>query len=217
MKGLIYKDFCIVLRTCKISLIIIEIGLFGMMAVVTLANTDAPVYMLPVVFNIIFGMAMELFALSHDEQSGWLRQGFTMPLHRLECYHARIAMHFLCTAAMAVMGIFIALISALAFGEFTLAIFGWLFSAAGIGILVSSLTGICINALCIRLGLAKTGMIFSISWILFSLGCTADAFRTCFETDAASILTLTIVAVIALIVTSVLYVMGRKWIKEKEL
>ncbi len=217
MKGLIYKDLCVSLHAMKRVLIIAPILLFLVVAVVALGPGAEPViYTIPVIFCMIIGMSMLFVPIGQDENNGWLRQGFMMPVSRLDCYHARLLAHLLCTGCTAVMGIVVSLLSALVFGDLCLPVVGFTFAAAGGMVVLSAVLGICINALIIRLGMQKASILMMSVFILFQF-CMVSGMMESLLSNGNPIVWIVVLAAVIVLLTVVLYFMGRKWIQNKEL
>lgn len=217
MKGLLYKELCIGFRATKRIHIIAPILLFIVMAVTALGpGAEPPVYMIPPVFCTIIGMCMMLVTFGHDDASGWLRQGFMMPVTRLDCYHVKLLINLICTGCTAVIGIMISLISALIFGDMCPMTAGFIFAAGGGMLLVSMFIGTCLNALIIRLGMQKASFIFMITFITIQFLAISGVLGSLLSNVNLTAVSIALGAAVVMI-TVVLYCMGRKWILQKEL
>ncbi len=217
MKGLLHKELCISLRATKRILIIAPILLFIVMAVVAHGPGAEPaVYMIPTIFCMIIGMSMMLVTFGHDDASGWLRQGFMMPVTRIECYHAKLLLNLICTGCTAVAGILIALISALIFGDMCLLTAGFIFAAAGGMFLLSMIISICMNALIIRLGTQKASILLTTTFIILQF-CAISGVMGSLLSNINLIVCFIVLGLVVVLVTAVLYCLGRKWILQKEL
>ncbi|MBQ9111239.1 MAG: ABC-2 transporter permease [Oscillospiraceae bacterium] len=215
MKGLIYKDLCIGLRVTKHVLIVAPILLFIVMAITALGpGADPPMYMIPTIFCTLIGMCMMLTTAGQDQASDWFRQGFMMPVTRLQCYHAKLLLHLLCTGCTAVCGVMVSLLSALLFGDMCLKTAGFIFGAAGGMLLLSMVIGIWLNALIIRFGTQKASAMFMILFILFQFLTLTGLLESLLS---EGYLVLILICVGAMLMTAMMYCLGRKWIEQKEL
>ncbi len=220
MKGLIYKDLCITMHSMKHILIIAPILLFLVMTVVALGPGAEPIhYIIPVILCMIVSIIAILLPCGYDERSNWLKAAVTMTVTRLNCYHARLLIQLIWTGMTGVLGIATALLSALVYGDFSLAVVQVVLIAAGGMTLLSIIIGICSNALIIRLGAQKAGIIFWCFWMFFTLLMTYEGLRTHLAECSEETLYLFVgVIVMGLLGTTLLmYFLGRKWIQMKEL
>ncbi len=217
MKGLLWKELCVSLRAVKRILIVAPILLFIVMAVTALGPGAEPaMYMIPVVFCTIIGMCMMLVTFGHDDASGWLKLGFMMPVTRLDCYHVKLLLNLICTGCTAVEGMMIALISALIFGDMCPMTAGFIFAAGGGMLLVSTFIGTCLNSLIIRLGMQKASLIFMTTFIFLQFCGISGLLGSLLSNVNLTAVSIAIGAAVVLI-TVVLYCLGRKWILGKEL
>ena len=223
MKGLIYKDFCVIMHSMKRVLIIAPILLFLVMAAMAFAGVtnQPPAYMLPVVLCMAIGLGTVFSTYGFDEKSGWMRQAFISPVQRLAYYHAKLAINLIYVSGTAVIGIAVAVLSMLLFGGCSAESFAFVFGAAGGMFLLSMILSICCNALIIRLGVQKAFVIFMLIIVIgnmFNAGTVVGALILDPELLSDYIITLCLVlfGVLIIGVTVLLYFLGRRWIMRKE-
>lgn len=214
MKGLIYKDLCISLRATKYVLVIAPILLFLAMAIIALGlGAEPAMYMIPTVFCTLIGVCMMLTTAGQDEASKWLKQGFMMTVTRMECYHAKLLLHLLCTGCTAVIGVTVSMLSALVFGDMSLTTAGFIFGAAGGMCLLSIVIGIWINALIIRFGTQKASAMFMMVFFFFQFFALSGLMESLLSQQYRIIIS---IGVIVTLLTVLMYCLGRKWMQEKE-
>ncbi len=222
MKGLIYKDICVLLTMLKRLFIIIlamELLVLGIFALES--TTDPGMYTLPVILYMSMNFAIPFVPCTQDEQSGWFRQGFTLPVSRLDCYHARILVNLLITVFTAVVGIVVAVFYALLFNNCTAKVFGYIFAAAGVMLLISMIISICANALTIRMEVQKAVSLLLGNILIINLPTIFGLLGLLIENQGKDTVTVFIrlcilLGVIMLGLTVTLYCLGRKWIQKKE-
>ncbi len=223
MKGLIYKDLCVIMHSMKRVLIIAPILLFLVMAAMAFAGVtnQSPVYMLPVVLCMAIGLGTVFSTYGFDEKSGWMRQAFISPVQRLEYYHAKLAVNLLYVSGTAVIGIVVAVLSMLLFGGCSAESFAFVFGAAGGMFLFSMIFSICCNALIIRLGVQKAVMIFMLTIVIGNMLNTGTVLGALFmdlehQNESSIILWFVLFGVLIIGMTVLLYFLGRRWIMRKE-
>lgn len=222
MKGLIYKDFCVIMHSMKRVLIIAPILLFLVMAAMAFAGVtnQSPVYMLPVVFCMAIGLGTVFSTYGYDEKSGWMRQAFISPVQRLAYYHAKLAINLIYVSGTAVIGIAVAVLSMLLFGGCSAESFAFVFGAAGGMFLLSMILSICCNALIIRLGVQKTLILFMLFIMLVNIGGSGVLIISLIQDlermSANFIGGVILLGVLIIGMTVLLYFLGRRWIMRKE-
>lgn len=222
MKGLIYKDFCVIMHSMKRVLIIAPILLFLVMAAMAFAGVtnQSPVYMLPVVLCMAIGLGTVFSTYGYDEKSGWMRQAFISPVQRLAYYHAKLAINLIYVSGTAVIGIAVAVLSMLLFGGCSAESFAFVFGAAGGMFLLSMILSICCNALIIRLGVQKTLILLMLFIMLVNIGGSGVLIISLIQDlermSANFIGGVILLGVLIIGVTVLLYFLGRRWIMRKE-
>ncbi len=223
MKGLIYKDLCVIMHSMKRVLIIAPILFFTVMAVIRFGpGMETPTFGLPVVLCMCSGIGIMFAPSSQDEKSGWYKQGFMMPVNRLKFYHARILVHLICLCCSAVLGIVISMFSALICGQFCTEVLGWIFLPAAIMLLFAVIIGISCNALIIRLGVQKTLALVMLFIMLVSIGGSGLLIVSLIQdlrimsTNFNFISGIILLCVLIIGMTVLLYFLGRRWIMRKE-
>lgn len=222
MKGLIYKDICVILLTVKRLLIAIPIIQLFLLAVTALeSKTDSGIYMLPVITYMCMALTMPFAPYVQDEESDWFSQAFIMPVTRLDYYHAKILVNLLCTICTGLISIMISVISALIFGDCTPKVIGLIFAAAGVMLLISVIINICSNALIIRLGVEKAAKVIWGNILIVNLPTISGLLIPLLHDPNKEIITIIIrvsilLGIIVLGVTVLLYFLGREWIQNLE-
>ncbi|MBE6848674.1 MAG: ABC-2 transporter permease [Ruminococcus sp.] len=214
MKGLIYKDIMTELLAFRRMKFLALLCVIALPVIVSLAEDDLThIHRMPLLMCMVMGMMMINTCLSYDEQSGWMGFALTNPVSRTQYYHAKLLTHGINVCAGGLLGLVISILLTAVTGILTAGLLGEILVTFVLQFLCFFLIGIINVPLAIKFG-AQRSYTFMMLFLAILGGIIAALF---FARNQDLQLILPIEAVLLIGAFSTMYLLGRKWIKEKEL
>ncbi|MBQ9111238.1 MAG: ABC-2 transporter permease [Oscillospiraceae bacterium] len=222
MKGLVFKDLITELHELRRMAVFLLVFAFGMPILFSASSGDwSDVYGMPLTMCSVLGMVIINNAFAYDEKSGWMQYALVNPVSRMQYYHAKLLTHAINTITGSVLGLAVSSLLAAVTGQMTLSLFGQLLAQAGATAAALCLIGIWIIPLFLKYGVQKgTFMVMLIfigvailctGLVMISFGSMANPFA-----EGAPLWTPILLVLIVLGSFVTLYLLGRKWMGEKE-
>lgn len=216
MKGLVYKDLMTELHELKRMWLFLLIFLIGFPFIMHTAGDDpSDIYGMPMTMCTVMGMAMINTSFGYDERSGWMQYALTNPLSRIQYYHAKFLTHAVNVLFGSVAGLVIGTLLAGVTGQLTLTGFGVMLAGSALTAVALFLVGILFVPLMLKFGVQKGALIMMLVFLAIGGSCAALIMALLTLNDSP-LFVAPIVAVLALGVFITMYLLGRKWILEKE-
>ncbi len=213
MKGLVYKDLMTEAHELKRMWIFLLVFLIGF-PILTAASSEDPseLYGMPMTMCSVMGMVMINNAFGYDERSNWMQYALTNPVSRIQYYHAKLLTHAANVLCGSAAGLVVGMILAGVTGQLTLAVFGDLLATSGLTALGVCLVGIILVPLMLKFGVQKAAFVMLLLFaVLVGIG-SAIVIGSDYNLPIA----ISVIAVLAVGAFITLYLLGRKWMLEKE-
>lgn len=216
MKGLIYKDLIMELHELKRMWLFLLIFLIGF-PFIMFGTSDDPseIYNISMVMCTVMGMVMINNSFGYDERSGWMQYALTNPVSRMQYYHAKFVTHAVNVFCGCAAGLVVGSILAGVTGQLTLSVFGEMLAASGLSALAVCLVGVIFVPLMLKFGVQKTALILMVVFLALA-GVSAALVIGLLTISDSLLFIIPIVAVFALGVFITMYLLGRKWMLERE-
>lgn len=211
MKGLIYKDITVGLNDLRRYWLLLLILFITMpLAFAWIQDDTSRIYECPILFTVSIPLGILSSAFGYDEKCGWMKHAMTSPIHRIQYYHAKILTTLVAMAGSGILGFLLSVTFSAVTGILTWEVF---IEILGLSLVIAPIFGFGWS-FCIPF-ILKFGMTKGLCVFLFSLIAFMIVFIIALLTfDDISLLLLLILGILFLVG---LYLLGRKWIKEKEL
>ncbi len=222
MKGLVCKDLMTIGHELHRALLFMLIFVLGMPILFAVTSGEMEqVYSMPLAMCPVLGMVMINNTFGYDEKSGWMQYALTNPLSRMQYYHAKFLTHIVNVIIGCTVGLAVSTVLSAVTKQLTLLLLGRLLAQAGAMAVALSLIGLWIIPMYLKFGVQKGAVMVMMVFIgiaalstgLIVLGgeSTSDPFST-------ELPLWTPVLLVALVLGSfiTLYLLGRKWMMEKE-
>lgn len=222
MKGLVYKDLVTELHELRRMAVFLLVFAFGMPILFSVSSGDwSEVYGMPLTMCSVLGMVMINNVFAYDEKSGWMQYALVNPVSRMQYYHAKLLTHVVNTVSGCILGLVVSSLLAAVTGQMTLSLFGQLLAQAGATAAALCVIGTWIIPLFLKYGVQRgTFMVLLVS---IGIGAICLGLVTLgFELDTNQYSTdppiWAAVLIAGVVVSSfiTLYLLGRKWMREKE-
>ncbi len=213
MKGLVYKDLMTEAHELKRMWIFLLVFLIGF-PILTAASSEDPseLYGMPMTMCSVMGMVMINTSFGYDERSNWMQYALTNPVSRIQYYHAKLLTHLVNVLCGSGAGLVVGMILAGATGQLTLPVLGEMLATSGLTTLAVCLVGILFVPLMLKFGVQKGAFVVMLLFTaLVGIG-TAVVIGS----DENLLVVVPVIAVLAVGAFITLYLLGRKWILEKE-
>lgn len=222
MKGLVYKDLITELHELRRMAVFLLVFAFGMPILFSVSSGDwSEVYGMPLTMCSVLGMVMINNVFAYDEKSGWMQYALVNPVSRMQYYHAKFLTHVFNTITGSVLGLAVSSLLAAVTGQMTLSLFGQLLAQAGATAAAFCVIGTWIIPLFLKYGVQKGAFMVMLIFIgvailctglvMISLGSMTNPFA-----EGAPLWTPIMLVLIVLGSFVTLYLLGRKWMGEKE-
>ncbi|MBQ8012000.1 MAG: ABC-2 transporter permease [Oscillospiraceae bacterium] len=222
MKGLVFKDLITELHELRRMAVFLLVFAFGMPILFSASSGDwSEVYGMPLTMCSVLGMVIINNAFAYDEKSGWMQYALVNPVSRMQYYHAKFLTHAINTITGSVLGLAVSSLLAAVTGQMTLSLFGQLLAQTGATAAALCVIGTWIIPLFLKYGVQRgTFMVLLVS---IGIGAICLGLVTLgFELDTNQYSTdppiWAAVLIVGVVVSSfiTLYLLGRKWMGEKE-
>ncbi len=216
MRGLVYKDLMTEAHELKRMAIILLIFVIGFPFMMYGTSEDpSELYGMPMTMCAVMGMVMINNAFGHDERSNWMQYALTNPVSRIQYYHAKLLTHFTNVLCGSVLGLAVGMILAGVTGQLTLAVLGEMLAISAGTAVALCLVGIVLVPLMLKFGVQKGAIVMM---LVFAAVGGAGAALILGLTGIIEHMTVVIAvgAVLGLGVLITMYLLGRKWMMEKE-
>ncbi len=222
MKGLVYKDLMSELHELRRMAVFLLVFAFGMPILFAVSTGDlSEIYGMPMTMCSVLGMVMINNTFGYDEKSSWMQYAFTNPVSRMQYYHAKLLTHVVNTVSGCILGLVVSSLLAAVTGQMTLPLLGKLLAQTGATAAALCLIGTWIIPLFLKYGVQRgTFMVLLVSigigaicLGLVTLGFELDTNQ--YSTDPP-IWAAVVVAGVVVGSFIMLYLLGRKWMREKE-
>ncbi len=213
MRGLVYKDLMTEaheLKRMAIILLIFAIGFPFMMYGTSEDPSD--LYGMPMTMCAVMGMVMINNSFGYDERSNWMQYALTNPVSRIQYYHAKFLTHFVNVLCGSALGLAVGMLLAGVTGQLTLAVVGEMLATSAGTAVALCLVGIVLVPLMLKFGVQKAAIVMMLVFAALVGISTALVIGS----DHNMLVAVPAIAVLAAGVLITLYLLGRKWIMEKE-
>lgn len=216
MRGLVYKDLMTEAHELKRMAIILLIFAIGFPFMMYGSSEDpSDLYGMPMTMCSVMGMVMINNAFGHDERSNWMQYALTNPVSRIQYYHAKLLTHFTNVLCGSALGLAVGMLLAGVTGQLTLAVFGDMLATSAGTAVALCLIGFVFVPLMLKFGVQRGAIVMML--IFASVGGVSAALIVgllgIIENMA---IVIAVGAVLALAVLITMYLLGRKWMMEKE-
>ncbi len=213
MKGLVYKDLMTEAHELKRMWIFLLIFLIGFPIMLYGSSEDpSELYGMPMTMCSVMGMVMINNAFGYDERSNWMQYALTNPVSRIQYYHAKFLTHFVNVLCGSAAGLVVGMILAGVTGQLTLPVLGGMLAIAGGTALGVGLLGIVLVPLMLKFGVQKAAFVM----LLFFGALIGIGSVVVIGSDYNLPIAISAIAVLVLGAFITMYLLGRKWMMEKE-
>ena len=216
MRGLVYKDLMTELHELRRVILFTLIALFGLPLLFAMNENDkSSLTSLPLTMGPVVGMVMINNTFGFDEKSGWMQFALTNPVSRMQYYHAKFATHAInvflgCSVgflAAAVLGLFSGVLTGTLLLEMLLQALG---TAAAL-----FFVGVIFIPLYLKFGVQKGAVIIMVIFLICGVGGAGLGLVSLLTFQGFDWI-LVIIGAVAAAVVLTMYLLGRKWVMEKE-
>ena len=216
MRGLVYKDLMTEAHELKRMAIILLIFAIGFPFMMYGSSEDpSELYGMPMTMCSVMGMVMINNAFGHDERSNWMQYALTNPVSRIQYYHAKLLTHFTNVLCGSALGLAVGMLLAGVTGQLTLPVLGEMLAASAGTAFGLCLIGFVFVPLMLKFGVQKGAMVMML--VIAALGASVAALILGLLGIIENMAIVSAVGVIlALAILITMYLLGRKWMMEKE-
>ncbi len=216
MKGLIYKDLMTEVNELRRIVIILLVFSIGFPFMLYGASDDpSELYGMPMTMCTVMGMVMINNGFGHDERSGWMQYALTNPVSRIQYYHAKLLTHVINVLCGSVLGLVVGMVLAGVTGQLSLSVLGEMLATSGGMSAALCLIGLVLVPLILKFGVQKGAFVMILAFASMG-GAVAALVFGLIRINDDPLFIVPIILVLVLSVFIIMYLLGRKWMMEKE-
>ncbi len=213
MKGLVYKDLVTELHELRRTALFLLIFLIGFPILTGMGSGDySEIYSMPMMMCTVVGMVMINNSFAYDERSGWMKYALTNPISRMQYYHAKFLTHLANVFCGSLVGLVVGVVLAAVTGQLTVAVLLEMLATTGGSLVGLGLVGIVFVPMMLKFGVQKGALVM----MLVFAGTVGVGTSLVIGLDHNLQLIIPIIAVLVLGVLVTMYLLGRKWMLEKQ-
>lgn len=212
MKALVYKDIMLEMHELRRLALYYLLCMVGMPVLFALTSDDiSHSYAMPLMMCPVISMVMINTTYGCDERSEWMRYAMTNPVTRIHYFHAKFLTHVVNVLCGSLLGFAISTVIAIVLGQLSAEVFTNNLSTA-FGMLCGLLlVGLVTTPLMLKFGVQKGSMVMMMTVtgvVLLGTGINILG-------ESSPIANISIL-VLGIDVGVTMYLLGRKWMLEKE-